>query len=64
MLELRGRYTDEDADDAVVERGEVGNAVKRVGEKADNYSGERTAYHGGEDGADGVSENRDLEKER
>lgn len=63
LLEHGGGDADKDADDAVIERGEVGNAVERVGAEPDDYGGESAAYHGGEDGADGVGENRKLEIE-
>lgn len=63
MLENCGRDADEDADDAVIEGGDIGNAVERVGEETDDDRGEGAAHHGGEDGTDGVGENRELEIE-
>jgi hypothetical protein len=64
LLEYGGHRADEDADDAVVERGEVGNAVERVGAEAHDNRGERAAEHAGEDGADGIDEDGDSERNR
>ena len=64
LLEKGRRDADQDADDAVVEGRDVGDAVEGVGEKADDDGGKRAAQHGDKDCADRIKEYGKLEVER
>ena len=57
------RNANKDADDAVVERGEVGNTVERIGAKARDNSRQCATEHGREDGAEAVEKNGDMTSE-